>query len=287
MKSVFIMANINKPKVKEVANKLIKWFNKRKIKVYLDHSLAKLLKKKRKEKVCFDKSISYRNLKVDLYIALGGDGTFLNLIRTQYPTSTPILGINLGSLGFLTEVKLENMERVLENLIKENYNIEERMILEGVINNKKVAALNEIVISGLKGRLIKLRMQILNYEYETTYNADGLIISTPTGSTAYSLSAGGPIVNPKVNGIIITPICPHTLTNRPVVVSDDSKIKITIRRLKPATTNEKAKIVADGEQKNYYLKGNNSIIIKKSNYPVKLVIPFKNSYYKILREKLY
>lgn len=272
MKSVFIMANINKLKVGKIVNKLIEWFNKRKVKVYLDNSIARLLRKK---------CVLCPNLEVNLYIALGGDGTFLNLVRTVYPTSTPILGINLGSLGFLTEVKLENMERVLENLIKGNYNVEERMILEGVINNKKMVALNEIVISGMKGRLIKLKMNILNYEHETTYNADGLIISTPTGSTAYSLSAGGPIVNPKVNGIVITPICPHTLTSKPVVVSDDSEIKITIN-----TKSEKAKIVADGQQKNYYLKGNNSIIIKKSNYPVKLVIPFKNSYYKILREKL-
>jgi NAD+ kinase len=273
MKSVFIMANVNKPKVIKITTKLIKWFKRRKIKVYLDKNIAGLLNKK---------GVSGKNLNVNVYIALGGDGTFLNLVRTVYPTSVPILGINLGSLGFLTEVRVENIDEVLENLFKGNYNTEERMVLEGTINNKKIVALNEIVVSSTKGRLIKLGMQILNYDYETTYNADGLIISTPTGSTAYSLSAGGPIVNPKVEGIIITPICPHTLTNRPVVVSHDSNIKIFIK-----SKGEKAKIIADGKQKGCFLKGDNFIIIKKSDYPVRLVIPFKNSYYKILKEKLH
>lgn len=121
----------------------------------------------------------------------------------------------------------------------------------------------------------------INAEYLNTYGADGLIVSTPTGSTAYSLSAGGPIVNPKLNGMIITPICPHTLTNRPIIVTDDSVVEVFLN-----LKNETVRITADG-QTEYTISGENVLRIKKSQYPINLVIPSKNSFYKILREKLH
>lgn len=273
MKKVYIMANTNKPDVKKITARMIKWLVKKKIKTFLHGNIARLLGKKSK--------IPAENM--DLYIALGGDGTFLNLVRTVHPTQTPIIGINLGSLGFLAEVKLEKMTGMLEKVIQGNYDINKRMVLESLCLGdkfKKLTALNDVVISGTKGRLIRLDVHI-NGEYLTTYSCDGLIVATPAGSTAYSLSAGGPIVNPKLYAIIITPICPHTLTNRPLIVTDDSVVEVFLN-----LKGETARVTADG-QKEYILKGKNVIRIKKSQYPVNLVIPSKNSFYKILREKLH
>lgn len=276
MESVYITANVNKPDVKKIAVKLIKWLAKKKIKIFLHNDIAKLLRKKAGRPA---------RESIDLYVSLGGDGTFLNLVRTIHPTQKPVIGINLGSLGFLAEVKLEKMINVLDEVLKGNYNIDKRMVLESTCFGKKIAfnkliSLNDIVISGIEGRLIKLDVHI-NSEYVTTYSADGLIVSTPTGSTAYSLSAGGPIVNPRLHAIILTPICPHTLTNRPIIITGDSIVEIFIN-----IKNETVKVVADG-QKEYLLKGENIIRIKKSEYPVNLIIPSKNSFYKILREKLH
>lgn len=276
MKTVYVTVNINKPKAKEVTNRLIRWFLKKGVKVYFDKKAGKLLHKK------FTKP---SKLQVDLFISLGGDGTFLDLVKTIYPTTTPIIGINIGSLGFLSEVKLQNMEKVLRDVIKGHYNVDKRMVLEAEIlakkfDKEKLVALNDIVISGTQGRLIELDVHI-NDEYLNPYRADGLIVSTPTGSTAYSLSAGGPIVNPNLHGIIITPICPHTLTNRPIIVTEDSIIRVFIN-----TEKGSSKLIIDGQRK-YLLNKNDIVLIRKSKYPVNLVIPTNSSFYKILRGKLH
>ena len=140
-------------------------------------------------------------------------------------------------------------------------------------------ALNDVVVSNIIGRVIDLDV-FIDDEYINTYKADGIIFATPTGSTAYSLAAGGPIVNSNVSGIVITPICPHTLTNRPIIVPDSSVVKVTAK-LKGG----KARVTADGQQ-DIVLSGNFTVSIKKTDHPVRLIIPSKNSYYKILREKL-
>jgi NAD+ kinase len=277
MKTVFLKINTSKENAKKVAVELIKWLEKKEAVVLFEKNTAKLLNKK----ITVDPS----RANIDLNIALGGDGTLLSLARLIYPSAAPILGINIGLLGFLTEIKLDNMKSVLKNVLKDNYNYTKRMVLDAEVFKgkalvRKSYSLNDIVVSGVRGRLITLDVH-LNDEYLNSYRADGLIISTPTGSTAYSLSAGGPIVCPTLNGIIITPVCPHTLTNRPIIVTDDSVLKIFVKVKK----NNEVKLTADGQEE-YQLKNDNIIVVKKAKQPVKLITPYNNSFYQVLREKL-
>ncbi|BAI80414.1 NAD(+) kinase [Deferribacter desulfuricans SSM1] len=223
--------------------------------------------------------------KSELIIVLGGDGTLISAIRLVEDKDIPILGINLGRLGFLTETKVEEAIQVIENIIEDNFRCEQRMKLNGKIVNGEAEfsmdVLNDIVIhKGALARIIEMDVFIDNM-FVNTYRADGLIIATPTGSTAYSLAAGGPIVIPTMNSILITPICPHSLTHRPVVVPDNSEIKIIIK-----SEDEKIFITFDG-QIGKKLEKNDEIIIKKSKNYARLIIPKNRNYYSLLREKLH
>lgn len=165
---------------------------------------------------------------VDIIILIGGDGTFLSVAQQAVENGIPIAGFNLGTLGFLTELSKDSLENCLNDIFSNSLKISERKLLEIYFKGERYIALNDVVISkGNIARIIKLKLEINGSEV-AQIRADGLIISTPTGSTAYSLSAGGPIVTPKVNGVIITPICPHSLTFRPFVIPDQSVIKVTL-----------------------------------------------------------
>jgi len=164
----------------------------------------------------------------DIIILIGGDGTFLSIAKHAVENQIPVAGFNLGTLGFLTELSKETLERKLENIFTGKPKTSHRKILQITYKNETYLALNDVVAGkGNIARIIKLHLEINNSDV-TEISADGLIVSTPTGSTAYSLSSGGPIVSPKVNGIIITPICPHSLTLRPLVIPDNSIIKTTL-----------------------------------------------------------
>jgi NAD+ kinase len=276
MQTVYLKINEGKPDIKKITLSLVKWLKSKGVKVLLDSSAAKTAGKKA---VKIDLSM------IDLFIALGGDGTLLSLVRQACPTKAPFIGINAGMLGFLTEIKLKDMKSALNKVLKGEYEIDERSTLETEVEDlngkvKTLHSLNDTVISALKGRLITLDVHV-NEEYLNSYRADGIIISTPTGSTAYSLSAGGPIVSPKLNGIIITPICPHMLSNRPIIVPDDSVLKIFVK----VKDGNKVKVTADGQSECLIAK-DSPIIIRKAKTPVKLVVPAKNSFYEILRQKL-
>ncbi|MBI3581082.1 MAG: NAD(+)/NADH kinase [Nitrospinae bacterium] len=169
---------------------------------------------------------------IDSLVVLGGDGTFLAAARAATNHSTPLLGVNLGSLGFMTEVALDEMEPALDELLAGSFVMEERMMLDLEIgsgrNRRRGVALNEVVLSGRTlAKMIELSLSI-NGQQVTLYRADGLIFSTPTGSTAYAISCGGPILYPTMDAILICPISPHTLTNRPVVVPGDALIEISL-----------------------------------------------------------
>ncbi len=271
IKKVFIEANPGKKHVAGTLAALQKLFIKKNIEVFFGPGAGLIAGKK------------YSNpLKsgAELYISLGGDGTFLKLARSVFPSSSPMLGINLGSLGFLAEIKLPEMKKAVGKVLGGDYHIDERMALEACFGQgKKLTALNEFVISGTTGRVISLSVSV-DGEFVNTYSADGIIISTPTGSTAYSLSAGGPIVAPNVKGIIITPICPHSLTNRPLLVPEESIIELKLE-LRGGTT-----VIATDGQERFELKKNAVLAVKKAKGTVKMIIPSKNSYFRILREKL-
>ncbi|RPI35211.1 MAG: NAD(+) kinase [Nitrospiraceae bacterium] len=222
---------------------------------------------------------------VDIVLVLGGDGTMLSVSRLVASKDIPILGINLGSLGFITEVNRDEIFSAVDKMLNDGCAIEERMMLTAAIhrNGKKIAdytVLNDVVINkGALARIIDLETNI-NDRYVTTYKADGLIISTPTGSTAYSLSAGGPILYPTLDSIVVTPICPHTLTNRPIVVPADSKIEIIIKSL-----SEDVVLTLDG-QVGFALRMDDAVEINKSPFKTKLLIPVERDYFQVLRTKL-
>ena len=165
---------------------------------------------------------------IDLLISLGGDGTILRIIHAHPNLQAPILGINLGSLGFMADVRIQDTYEALQLIIEGKYNIHERVVVEGSVGNSTSCfAINEIVVHrATNSCLINLEIEA-NGSYINTFSADGLIISTPNGSTAYSLAAGGPILTPDLKALVITPICPHTISNRPIVIGFDQEIKVS------------------------------------------------------------
>ncbi len=223
--------------------------------------------------------------KVDLILVLGGDGTLLNIARYAAPHNVPILAVNLGSLGFITEIKIEEVFQALDEALKENYSIEKRMMLQGSVirQNKtvqKYLALNDIVISKeIISRIIHIETYI-DMKYVTTYHADGLIISSPTGSTAYSLSAGGPIVHPCMDALVLSPICPHTLTNRPLIVPPEDRIDLIIKAIE-----QNVVLTIDG-QIIFHLIPGDKVRISRARPRLKLIVPGNRNYYEVLRNKL-
>lgn len=221
---------------------------------------------------------------VDLILAMGGDGTLLHTVRVIDGKGIPILGINLGSLGFLTEITEEEIFPILRNILQGDYNSEKRMMLSiKVIRQGSVPAsfkaLNEAVITESEiARMINLKVCI-DSDYLTTYRADGLIISTPTGSTAYSLAAGGPIVVPQLRLLMLTPVCPHTLTARPMIIPESSKITVDV--IAP----DQSMLTIDGQQA-YSLKLNDRIEIKRAEEEICLIKPQQCGFYEVLRNKL-
>lgn len=221
---------------------------------------------------------------VDIVAVFGGDGTMLYAARLIGANRTPIFGVNLGSLGFLTEVKLDSMYEVFEQVLSGQYQLEERVLLNvEVVRDGEVVsqylALNDAVINkGALARIIELEVSV-NSQPVLFTRADGLIVSTPTGSTAYSLAAGGPILYPTLGAFIIAPICPHTLTNRPVVIPDKLPVTVCLRR------GTEVMLTVDG-QVGTPLRPQDYLHIRRAESTMQLVLPFGNTFFKLLREKL-
>lgn len=222
----------------------------------------------------------------DCIIVLGGDGTLLSVAHITHPFDVPILAVNLGSLGFLTEITLPNLYDMLERVLAGDMRTESRMILNARLyrDGKKILdgfVLNDVVINKtVLARIVDLEVMV-DGQYMTSYRADGLIIATPTGSTAYSLSAGGPIIHPILHALVLSPICPFTLTNRPIVVPDTAVIQV-----KPTTLNAEVRITLDGQTGHDMLMGD-ILEIKKSATSIRLVQAPGRNYYQILRKKLH
>lgn len=213
-------------------------------------------------------------------VTVGGDGTILKAARFYAKSDVPIFGINLGRLGFLAQANPDELEWAVKKLKSGEYKIQNRMMLSAF--NDRITALNDIVIKGDSfSRTSRLYMSI-NGKHVCDYLADGLIISTPTGSTAYTLSAGGPVISPGLGAVVIVPICPHTLTARPLVIPADEKIEVS-----SCDTCSGLKLSADG-QKTIDVRSDEKIIIQKSSIQAKLVVLNRenNGFYGVLREKL-
>ncbi len=216
----------------------------------------------------------------DIVICFGGDGTILNAARSLMNSEIPIMGVNVGKLGFLAEFSIEKLDSALENLVEGNYRVVDRSVIETSVQNEKLMALNDFVIEKKdSSRMITIKT-FTNEHHVADYRADGLIITTPTGSTAYSLSCGGPVIAPSTQVICLTPISPHSLNIRPLVLPDSNEVLLKIY----SPTGE-ANLVVDG-QITKTLNNNESIIFRKSNAIVKLIKPLDSSYYDLLRKKL-
>lgn len=279
IKKIGIIANIAKEKSSGYTASLREWLLGRGLEVYLEEGIAALIGGL--------PGVERKKLwsLADLIVVFGGDGTILRTARLVGERDVPIVGINLGAFGYLTEVDLSEMYEAMEAILAGDFQVEKRMMLavkisggEETFRDGKV--LNDVVINrGNLSRIIELETTV-DGRYLTTFKADGLIIATPTGSTAYSLAAGGPIVFPEFYSIIINPICPHTLTNRPLILPDSAEIEVTLR-----TKEEGATVTLDG-QVSLPVKSGDSVTIRKSQYVTTLVSSPHRSYFEILRTKL-
>jgi NAD+ kinase len=222
---------------------------------------------------------------VDLMLVLGGDGTMIATARMLGDHEVPVLGVNYGGLGYLAEFRIEELYSGLESILNGNYRLDRRVMLAAellrgaeVVTHMRV--LNDVVINkSALARIIEIEVY-LNQQFVNSFRADGLIVSTPTGSTAYNLSAGGPVIYPSMNAIVITPICPFTLSNRPLVVPDDSVIELRLK-----TEREDVVLTLDG-QVGIPLQLDDRVVIRKSHTTFNLVQPMNRNYFDVLRDKL-
>jgi NAD+ kinase len=279
MKTIGIVAKSQNPSAVKPLAELITWLKERNLKILIDKETASIIGETSTNNRADMPYIC------DLIIVLGGDGTLISVARLVGDKKVPILAVNLGSLGFLTEITLGELYATLQKVLAGDFKIAERMMLDArIIREGQEAgvytALNDIVINrGTLARIVEMEIYI-NGLYVSAYRADGLIISSPTGSTAYGLAAGGPIVYPTLNALILVPICPHNLTNRPIVIPDDVTIEISL-----ITNDEDVLATIDG-QIGFSLTYRDRIIIKKSANRTMLIQSPNKNYYQILREKL-
>lgn len=278
-KSIGILTKPKFPEVKGTLRDVVAWLRARNINVILGETSATLLGELDGYQ---DAQLSN---KADVLLVLGGDGTMLNAARLAAERSIPILGVNMGGLGFLTEVRLENLYPSLERVFANDYVLDERLMLRTHIHRDgetiaQGVVLNDVVISkGTLARMIELRIEIEG-RFVTNLRSDGLIVSSPTGSTAYSLSAGGPIIDPAVQSLILTPVCPHTLTHRPLIVPGKDKIDLTL-----TSKDDGAMATLDGQVGVPITQGD-TVTIQTSENRTRLIRFPESNYYDVLREKL-
>jgi NAD+ kinase len=263
-----------------VVRSLIKWLKDHRVQPRVEERVANLI-----DGQCPSFPLAKPPRDAELMIVLGGDGTLLSVARAMGSRQKPILGVNLGSLGFLTDVALPQLYPALEAILAGDYSTESRLMLDAVLmrNGELIThqtVLNDVVITkGAIARMIEVGVQI-NDHLVALVRADGIIVSTPTGSTAYSLAAGGPILYPGIGSMMITPICPHTLTHRPVVISDRSAVELTLRG-----ESDEVYATFDGQAAEIMHLGD-TVKVRKSRNSVKLISLPGQDYFQVLRHKL-
>jgi NAD+ kinase len=278
-KTIGLIAHVEKPGVAKLARDVIREFEERSLKVIVEKETAKIAKHRTSGSIA---QIAQRS---DLIVVLGGDGTILNVVAMAVKNLKPIFGINVGSLGFLTCVNSSAYREAVDAIVSGRISYSKRALLSVELRTNKrvlstVHALNDAVISrGDLSRLIRLNAKV-NGETLTEFNADGLIIATPTGSTAYSLSAGGPILSPESGVFVITPICPHVLTNRSVIVSDSSVIEIS-----PGSTEYPTFLSVDGREP-VRVPSKARVVIRRAKVMLQLGFLPDVSFFSVLRHKL-
>jgi NAD+ kinase len=265
------------PEVAAILSRFLPWLSDRKVEVFMESP-----PQGSGARPC---ALEEMSSLVETVVVLGGDGTMLGAARLVAGQDIPLLGVNLGGLGFITEVHKEDLYDATEKILNGECEQEPRMMLEGhVIRNgievTAFTALNDVVVSrGSTGKIVDLEASV-NGAFVNLFKADGLIVATATGSTAYSLSASGPILYPTLRGILLTPICPHTLTNRPIVLAEDAAVQITLRSESADTT-----VTCDGLA-GVVLERDDSVVIKQSPHVTLLHMPCGRDHFRVLRTKL-
>ena len=278
-----IWANTDKPAFWKVLPDIISWAKNKSIDLFITTRIESQLKDHDFDYQLIESADDF--VELDFILTLGGDGTIFSLARAVGDRGTPILGIHLGELGFLAEVVLEDMFTRLDEVVGGDYNIQKRMVIKCIVNNgtepQTFYALNDIVVDrGKSHRLLNCEL-LANENFVAKYKADGLIVATPTGSTAYSLASGGPIVIPTFGSMVVTPICPHTLTLRPIVFPDDQILEISF----PEDGEKDMALAVDG-QVNEYLESTAKVVIQKAPYKINMVNFTDSNYFNTLRTKL-
>ena len=285
IKRIGVVVKSHQPDALETLCRLTVWLNARGIKLVggseiereqIEHQTGCVIEVRDQEKLAGD---------VDLMLVLGGDGTMIATARTIGDNEVPVIGVNYGGLGYLAEFRIEELFSALEAILEGHYKVERRVMLsvelrrgEEIVTKNRV--LNDVVITkSALARIIEIEAY-LNDQFVNLFRADGLIVATPTGSTAYNLSAGGPVIYPSMNAIVITPICPFTLSNRPIVVPDDSVIEVRLM-----TEKEDVALTLDG-QVGFPLQASDRAVIRKSDTTFNLVQPANRNYFDVLRDKL-
>lgn len=269
---VALFPNNSKTQSSNITHQILHLLSERNVQVVVSDENAKLLK------VPALSTVDPK--KIDCIICLGGDGTILRVIHSTRNIDAPIMAINLGSLGFMADIPIDDVEHAIENLVNRHFHVSERMIIDAKTSKGgSCFAVNEITIHrGSHSCLVDLAV-FVDDDYLNTFSADGIIVSTPSGSTAYSLAAGGPIVSPELDSFVITPICPHTLSNRPIVLNPKSKI--SIKNLSPASLT----VDYDGFS-DFKLDPEEEIVIANSKQKFRLIAFPNHDYFATLRTKL-
>ncbi|MBO5589540.1 NAD+ kinase [Anaerovibrio lipolyticus DSM 3074] len=282
MKTIAIYPNINKDESAQVMERIRSYFADKqdRVRIVMSRSIAEMFN-------CPEYGIDdLDNETIDLGLSIGGDGTLLGVCRKLYTRKIPACGINIGRVGFLTDIELTELESRLDNLLNGEYQVVERTVISGSVlsqGNRRMLghAINDVVIGkGGLSRMLSLSMRI-DDTMINDYKADGVIVSTATGSTAYSLSAGGPIVNPSVPALLITPICPHTLDARPMIIPDDEEVQIYI-----AAVHQDIQMTFDGQESFQLLPGD-VVYIRKGKNPARIIKFGDKNYYDTLKSKLW
>jgi NAD+ kinase len=285
IKRIGIVLKPHQPDALKTICELIQWLSQRGIELVGGPEIER--EQVEHETGCSVTEVEHDSLaaSVDLILVLGGDGTMISTARMIGDYEVPVLGVNYGGLGYLAEFRIEELYLGLESILSGNYRLDRRVMLhvdlergESPIAVNRV--LNDVVINkSALARIVEIDV-FLNQLFVNSFRADGLIISTPTGSTAYNLSAGGPVIFPSMNAIVITPICPFTLSNRPIVVPDDAIIELRLK-----TDQEEVALTLDG-QVGFPLKVDDRVVIRKSNTTFNLIQPSNRNYFDVLRDKL-
>jgi len=281
--TIGLIGKQNDPRVGEALDTLSHYLLEQGLSVYLDEVNADTVTNSALE-VCTRNEIGKR---CDLAIVVGGDGTLLNAARALADHNVPLTGVNLGRLGFLTDISHDNMLEYLGEILQGHYITEERFLLNSAVIRQgeklnEATAFNDVVIHKWNvARMIELETYI-NGKQVNQLRSDGLIIATPTGSTAYALSAGGPIIDPVLNALLLVPICPHTMSNRPIVINGDNEIEVVICD----RNHDNAQVTCDG-QISFGLSAGDRIKIRKKEQPIHLIHPLQHDHYEILRAKLH